>query len=396
MNPDVNLVQPSETRKLTTSVKINKRRKYILLVFSALMLSFSVRYFILAAGLFSGGLGGFSQGLTYTIWALTGAKNGSGTAIGLTQTQFINTIYYVIFIGLNIPIIYYTNKRFGKRFLYDSLIVLFLGTIFTMFFTYTPGFSDASYIILPGMGSGSTPPSLDPLYATLNYFYIVIFALIGGLIYGTAYGTIFAVGACSMGFDPIIRNISKTKGIDVGRLFFISAFINAIFWTIILASINGSITSWASFLQNTIFSPIIVGTILFLGLSSAVANRIYPASRKYLVEVNSSETGKVSDYFNSIHYHRSHSLQTSIGGYSKKERGIFKIIINAEELTDVVDDIKIIDLQALIYVTELKKVYSIHNWNAETKEDKTIKAERLKRQKAKTEPIKIPEAKVKK
>ncbi|NOQ50582.1 MAG: DUF2179 domain-containing protein [Mycoplasmataceae bacterium] len=381
------------------TLRLSFSKKMFLLTSATILISFASLYFIVYAGIFSPGMGGLSQGFAYSLWDILQRANPSDTHLGMTFLQFKIAFFYLVYWIINIPVFYFTFKKFGKSFLFYSTYTLFLSAII------------ATGLSFSSIGSLSFIGSINPekiqsytlenpeLAKTFKFVIYILMAIIAGLLYGLGVGIVFSVGACTMGFDPIARYQARTKGVEIGKIFFVFSLVVSLFWIsseyfinnigmagtpipsdgpYIMGETNGTEylgVSFYGYISAVIFSPKLIATCVFLFTYSAVVSAMYPSSRKYIIEVISAKTSKISEYFNLINYHRSHTLVEARGGYLGKHLEILKMTINAEELIDVIEDVSKIDNNAFIQVYEAKKIFGPHVWTPRTKEDKKHDAE---------------------
>lgn len=350
------------------TIKISKFKLYVTLTFGALLLAITVRYFIIPVGLYSPGLAGMINGITYTVWdildvtgALTISADGVATlGSSISKEQFTISSYWLLYILANIPIIYLMLTWYSKRFFGLSIYVFLVNFTFTMILTYVPGFSTVSFLT-----------SADNSESGIT---IMFMAIMAGLFYGISVGTIFNVGACTMGLDPIMRYLSREKNKKIGPLLFTVSITNSIVWIMVSyfithPTIEGA-SNWESFLFNTIFSPMFIGSFLFVGTYAITTNIIYAIEKKLKVEITTSKVEEMSEHFNEIKFHRSHSISSVKGGFSKKDFGNVIIIINAEEVHDILEHVTQVDTKAFVIVTQLWNTYDVFDWRPITKEDK--------------------------
>lgn len=375
------------TKKLNPSkIKMSKKKVYLFLIIGSLLLSISSFYFILAAQLYTPGLGGIANGITYSIIALL--RN----TVGLEHPSAFKTIVYWSIYGLfNLPIIYLTIKWYSKRFFTLSIFSLFLSLSFTMFLTFTPGFNVS---LMPDK-------VFFNLDASLRMIIVLFLSLIAGIIYGVGVGLTFKIGGCTMGLDPIMRHLSRDKDKNIAPYLFFFGVSNSLFWIFVLYVINASFYdpnaisldyskapvirwTWNSFIDNTILSPSFFGSWLFFGTYSLVTTFIYSTNKKGQILITTEKTKEISSYLNETNFHRGHTLIETEGGYSGKKSKALQMIINMEEMYDVIEIIAAIDDHAFITVTELKRVYDVHNWIPMTNEDKEKQKEILKNEEKRT------------
>ena len=163
-------------------------------------------------------------------------------------------------------------------------------------------------------------------------------------------------------------------------------------WIFVLYAIDASFTdgmsgdatwTWVSFVGNTILSPQFLGSWLFVGTYSLVTGTIYSTNKKGQILITTKKTKEISNYLNTTNFHRGHTLIETEGGYSGKKSKSLQMIINMEEMYDVVEMIASIDSGAFITVTELKRVYDVHDWIPLTNEDKQKRKEKEEKEQKK-------------
>ncbi len=372
------------------SLRLSTTKRWMYLTLGSILLLISTLYFVVYVGLFSPGVAGIAQGFAYSLWSLLGRINpdhfngkGNEVHLGMELQQFKIILFYSIYVFMNIPIFIFTYQKFGKRFLVESTYTLFFVSFFGIVLSFTAiGDGSISFIgdpsqLFPEAEDGV--PNPDQI-RTIQFVLFSIMALFAGILYGLGVGIVLSVGACTMGFDPYGRYYARTTGVEIGKLFFMFSFAVSFFWLfvefLILNVANPAVDfTFVLFMNEVFFSPRLVATIIFLFVYSFMVGSLYPSSRKYIIEVTSQKTKQISEYFNLINYHKSHTLIEAKGGYSGKNMEIFKMVVNAEELIDVVEDIATIDPVSFIDVIEAKKVYGPQNWIPNTKEDRRVQAE---------------------
>lgn len=335
------------------TLKSSYIKRILILTFSGLLMSFALNYFIIPLGILSAGLGGFSQGIAYTVTTSIGKAD---------DQQLILIIYWSIVAVVNIPIVIFSYFYYGKKFIYLSLYTFFVTLISSFFFSYVPGFESASYF----NGEITIPET-------------VIMSIMGGVLYGISGGLIFSQGSTSLGIDPITRYYGREKGYNLSQVVLIASIISSFFWIIIIQIISTDITSFSVFIDEVLFAPEILGSLVFIIVYALLVGYIYPTSRKYIVEINSKKVNEISAKLIEMNYHRGHSIEEVFGGYTKEKRLLLKILINSEEFHDIVKIVRDIDEDAFLYATQAKHAYSrFHGWTPQTLEDKKIKENRKK------------------
>lgn len=375
--------------------------KFILfLTLFAMLSAFTLRYFIIETGIFSTGMGGFTQGLTYSIVALI-ERIQPGTIDNLVMAT--NLIYWIILSFINSAVLIFAYRFYGGKFFYSSLYVFFVSLSFSMILNFVPYLNETTIMhINEFRNEAKADGIIDGMEKATYVGLIFISSIFGGLLYGYAIGSILKLGSSSLGLDPIARYFSREKGINLTRFLFAFSFINALVWTFVIQLILGNITEPGDFLNNVLFRPELIASFIFIFIYSYVAGRVYATNDKVLVEVNTNKTDEISNYLNTNNYHRSHSIIKSIGGYTKAERGIIKIIVNKEEMRDIENIVKEIDPGSFVYIINIRKTLSDHLWSPRNSEDEKVlewrekrrKKHELKKEKKKAKKLKEEEDKI--
>ena len=326
-------------------------KSYLKLTYYSFLLAFVLTYFIIVLQIFTPGISGIALGFSYTITELLN--------INSSNIEAYNTLFYwTIYIILNIPIMIFAFKNYGKEFVYKSLYVFVMVLFFSNFLTFVPGFSS---VILFGTSDQVSQAEL------------LIIAIIGGTIYGYSVGNIFKLGSSSMGLDPIVKYVSREKQRDIKGILFWFSIGNSIFFTILLEIISGSAITWNYFIAEIVFGRVIITSIAFMISYSVVTSFIYKTRTKISLKIISKRTDEISEFLNYINYHRGHTIEKSIGGYSKENKNSITMILNNEEIKDIIEIVKIIDDDAFIYANDVTMAQEKFAWNPITFNDKRTK-----------------------
>lgn len=330
---------------------------YVALTLSALLLAFVTNYLILYLEIYSGGLAGVAQGLSYVI---------NDFVFDGSETNKI-IIYWITYFCFNLPIIIFAFKYLGNKFAFYSLYVFVLNLLISFFFAYTPGFKDISFFDISLLDNNSA----------LRFAVYNIIGIISGLIYGFAVGLAFSWGGSTLGLDPVVKYFGRTKQIGVDKIFFAVAMTNTIFWTFLTAILNNEINNFESFLQ-VFLNPKILASILYFLMISIISGYMYSTKRKTLVEVNSKEVKEISYHLKTLNYHRNHTILTVQGGWTQEERQVLQIIINNEELKDVIQIVNEIDSKAFIITSRIENIYGNFKSAPKTFTDMELEEKRKK------------------
>ncbi|CRX37276.1 / / hypothetical protein / 152623:153720 Reverse [Candidatus Hepatoplasma crinochetorum] len=342
------------TKANINKVTKNKKIKGIFIItLAAIALAFAVNLLVIEAGIISAGAAGIAQGISYTITAITGQNK-----------EFTIIYYWIINLLINIPIIFFTYRIYGKKLLGYSLYVFFVTLAVSFSITYIPVVNEIE--IIPVIDEA------NPNYELLNTFRTFILAFMAGIVYGVSLGIIFTKGATSLGLDPIVRYLSREKRLNIAKVLFFISIVNSIIWLSVQSYIVANQNNESiNFITDVLFGPYIIGSVIFISLYSFIVSKIYSTKKIFLLEINSEKYKRISDKLNQINYHRGHTIEAVIGGFSKKTRGILKIIVNIEEIDDVINIAENIDTNCFIYATQIARVQTtkIVYWNPITHED---------------------------
>lgn len=365
-------------------IKTTTKKAIAIITFAGILGSFSSYFFVLAVNLYAPGIAGIASVISYSINDILWNHGHGWTA----RVAADNILFWTLYFLLNIPIIYLTVRWFSRRFLiysvYGLMINLLVSMIIANINSINGGFVDIDAI-----------NSIDNegIRNTLLYSVTFLFAFIGGVTSGISVGLMFKVGACSMGLDPVVKYVSREKNINLAPVIMTIAAVSITLFVIIRASIPvgefdadnnlvgelkpAPITNKDTVLTSTIMSPEYIGSWLFIITYSQTVDRIFSSAKKVQIVATSDKSDKISDYLNSSSYHRGHTILTMEGGYSHEKKKAIKMIVNYQEMYDVVEKIAAIDSKAFITVTDVFRVYDVHDWKTITDEDKEIERRRL-------------------
>ncbi len=367
-------------------IKMTQRKAIFMITVAGIIGAFSSYFFVLAVNLYAPGIAGIASVISYSLNDILWLNGVEWTA----RVAADNIIFWTLYFIFNLPIIYLSVRWFSKRFLYYSIYGLMVNLFVSMLFAAIPGTSS-------GLIDLQALADVEGAGDSLVYIVTFLFAFIGGITSGLSVGLMFKVGACSMGLDPIVKYVSREKNINLSPVIMTIAAISITIFVIIRASIPelqgyddagnpiiGPAPITQNFLGSTFISPVYIGSWLFIVTYSQTVDKIFSSAKKVQIIATSEKTDEISDYLNQESYHRSHTILSQKGGYSKLEKKAIKMIANYQEMYDVVEKIAAIDSKAFITVTEIFKVYDIHDWTTITDEDKERERQRLVKKQLKT------------
>ncbi len=333
----------SDLLKLKEKNEHKKRiNKWITFTMIGILLAFITNYLIIYIEIFSPGLAGISQGISYLF---------NGFIFSTPSESKKITVYWTFYILLNIPIFIFAYKLLGKKFFLYSFYVLMVNITVSLFFTFVPGFNSIQFFDAEELKNSSD------LIKFVSYSLI---ALIGGIGYGYGVGLALKKGGSTFGLDPIVKWLGRTKQISIGKITFIISIINSFIWTLLFSILNKEINSFTNFLE-IFLNPKIFASIVYFTIISFVSSKMYSVKNKRMIEVNSTKIDEISYYLNNLKYHRNHTILRVEGGYTHKERKILQTIINEEEMNDVLKIINIIDPKAFIFTFKINNIYGNFN-----------------------------------
>ncbi len=365
-------------------IKMTQRKAIFMITIAGAIGAFSSYFFVLAVNLYAPGIAGIASVISYSLNDILWL-NGMDWA---ERVAADNIIFWTLYFIFNIPIIYLSVKWFSKRFLFYSIYGLMVNLVVSMIFAMIPG-TAAGLVDLEALAS------VEGAGDSLVYIVTFLFAFIGGITSGLSVGLMFKVGACSMGLDPIVKHVSREKNINLSPVIMTIAAISITIFVIIRASIPvlnedgtaGPAPITQNFLGSTFISPVYIGSWLFIVTYSQTVDKIFSSAKKVQVVATSEKTDEISDYLNNNQYHRSHTILRQQGGYSKEEKKAIMIITNYQEMYDVVEKIAAIDAKAFVTVTEIFRVYDVHDWTTITDEDKERERQRIVKKELKARQI---------
>ena len=157
----------------------------------AFVYAVGINYFIVPAGLYTGGILGLCQLLRSFLIRVFGLSFGSFDIAGL--------IYYII----NVPLLFLAHKLMGKIYFVKTILAITLESLFL--------------VLLPV----PKEPLVDDRLAA---------AVLGGIIAGVMMGMILRMGACDGGMDLVgVLMVHKKNGASVGMAnFYLNILVFAI------------------------------------------------------------------------------------------------------------------------------------------------------------------------
>lgn len=247
----------------------------LIVLFTAILFSLGVMWFLTPAGLYAAGVTGLGQIIQKIIFM------ASDFTMPLGALTFV----------LNIPLFVFGWKKVSIRFSLYSILSVVVQSIFTM---------------------GWLPVYTFGIDATTNQ---LLFALIGGLVTGLAMGIALRFGTSTGGIDILAQALSIEKGISIG--------IFTMILNCMIALVGGGILSNAWEISMYTFIRIII--------SSIVVDKIHTAYNFVRLDIISEQVDMIADRLMK-ELGRGVTLISVEGGYTHKIKRDAFIILTSYEL----------------------------------------------------------------
>lgn len=264
-------------------------KNLLLCILGSFIYCIGFNFFIKCSNLYAGGFIGISQLLSLF---------ANGTKFESYNIQGI--IYFLI----NIPLFIIGFKKFGKKFIGKSLIIIIAESIFLS--------------VLP-----TTTPLIDDTLTN---------CIIGGCIEGFGSALTFLGFGSSGGTDILGLLLSKKiKNITVGKVSFVT---NAIVYTICACLFSFEVAAY-SFITSV--------------FCSFVVDKLHQQNNNVSVNIFSKKYKEISDFIlNEIN--RDATILNSVGAYSNKDRQLVISIMSEYELKILEKKVREMDENAFIFV----------------------------------------------
>lgn len=271
----------------------HKLQNIIITLIGSFLYAVGISWFIIPAGLYTGGFTGIAQLLSDFLDYQVNIK------IPISMLWF----------GLNLPIFYIGFKSVGRRFTFLSIVSVIFGAIILEFIPV--------YVI-----------SQDRM---LN-------AIVGGVITGIGVGITLKVGSSTGGMDIVSQYLSYKGDKSVGQYSF---GIN--FFIVVIA---GALNVW----------EIALYTIINLFISSIVVDKIHTRHHKLtLLIVTEHREALVKAIHSRII--RGITTIPAFGAYHQKEKDVLLMVISSYELYNVIAIIKEVDPTAFTDVIKSQNIF---------------------------------------
>lgn len=283
--------------KISREEKKKELIKILRCLLGATLYAGSINLFIAPVNLYNGGIMGFSQLLQMLILKIL--------PFSLHNFNLTGVIYYLF----NIPILFLSFNKVGKRFFVKSVICI-------TWITFA-----LSIIPIP-----SSPILEDDLLGT---------CIIGGIIGGYGIGSMLKMGGSGGGMDIVGMMLVKwKKDFSVGK---INLLVNALLYTICF------------FLFNI---PIVIYSFIYSSISSIAIDRVH--DQTITVEatiITKKDCAELrQEIFNELR--RGITLWDATGAYTNENSKIMYVLLSKFEVRHLKNIVKKYDPNAFIVVNE--------------------------------------------
>jgi len=240
--------------------------------------------------------------------------SGGVTGIAMILTKLAGLPIGVMTIVINVPLFAVAWKKFGLKFIIDSLLGMVLSSIFV------------DLLAMPGIVL-----THEPLLA----------CLIGGVIKGFGFGIIYWEGATTGGSDILAKMVRSRY-----------PYIN--FGTIILVMDAVIILAFAVIFSN--FEAAMYGVIAMFVTTKVVDLVLYGINTYNVCYIVSSRSGEVSGEITGT-MHRGVTILHGEGAYTGEEKQVLMCVVKRSESVKLRAIVKSADPQAFLIVTDAKNVF---------------------------------------
>lgn len=281
--------------------KIHTRwTKILAIVAGGFLYAFGMNEFLIPYGLYSGGGVGVAQIITFFITKLTGSGNAN--------------IYGVVYMAINIPLLFVAWKSVGGRFFVKTLI---------------------------GAGAISLFSSILPIPGAPIVEECITASMIGGIVTGVGVGLILVAGGSGGGIDVIaVWAARRFRTASVGR---ISLWVNAVIYALLLLIFD---------MQTVIYS------LIYMVFFTLILDRVHYQNISVRLMIFTKKDGIDRKILEKTG--RGVTEWQGIGAYTREDTKILISCINKFELSEFTEIIHSIDPHAFIIADE--GVYVVGNF----------------------------------
>ena len=340
-----------------TNVKLNRfysnisfHWKILIVILSSFIIGTLSLFLIKNTGLYSMGISSLTQGLSRIITASLLKNNVSNTIVSLVSDL---TFWFFIVI-VNIPLLFFSYKKIGKKFTILTIIYLLSSSIFSYSLNQIPGISNIS---LFGDVKSKESSLNQIVYLTWNGSdpSHIISLLMSGLCYSVFstifYAIIYILGASTAGGDIISIYWFKKKLKPLGKIIFMMNIFFLIFGYIIGSYISiGMLENYWEY--RSLLGPNLICSIFMSIVFSYILNKLYPRYKVVSVKCYGKSVNKINNMLNDQNYIHNRTISDVTGSYSKEKIQIMEIYCFFYELHELISEIRKVDEKIFIAVNK--------------------------------------------
>ena len=253
----------------------------------SLIITFAFDYFVLITGrygLFPPGLGAIAREVSIVI--------------NLNNSNNQSSLYFLVYLGLNIPFVIFGFFKVGFKFSLLTLLGMVFQNIINLIITNLPFVNPGNLHFLINyndLASGNGGGNGQPYYL----LWLFLFGFISAILAGIGYSFLYRSGGSSAGIDFISGYYQKKYNISIAS---INIAIN-IGLTLMVLAINAAtikpvnLADYFNLKVNTVqsnlslykteffFGPTLFASFILVGLQGVVCNAVYPRFKYMTVRI---------------------------------------------------------------------------------------------------------------
>ncbi|WP_027119894.1 DUF2179 domain-containing protein [[Mycoplasma] testudinis] len=343
-------------------------------------------FFIENTGLYDTGLNAISQGfgrIAYYFVYDNGLNSGMSAAESSNVAFAVfNSLFWGIYLVLNIPLIIFSWYKIGKKFTVMSSIYVVISTVGPLAISFIPGAHDVFLL-------GDLNLNTNTVFADHNvqlvlwnaendaqkHFTIFLYGILWGLLQGVILAGLLVVDSSTGDFDFLAIWYSESRYKDIGLAlsivnqsalivgYIIGTFVPA---SLALTQVNATPNTIAlpndanlhseQWSAGVFFSPNLLSSFLMNLLISFFLNILYPKFQMMRAEIYSPKAEAIADWLIADNRPYSLSIQEVKGGYSKKPQQVLITNCMFIEAADLLEVVRKFDASALFVLSTIKKV----------------------------------------
>lgn len=270
--------------------------------------SATLKYFLIALGALI-----YAAGFDFLLYP-NDVVSGGVTGIAMILNKLAGLPIGIMTIVINIPLFFVAWRKFGLKFIIDSLLGMVLSSVFVDLLT------------IPRVALTD-----DPLLA----------CIIGGVIKGFGFGVIYWEGATTGGSDILAKLVRSRR-----------PYIN--FGTIILVMDAVIIIAFAVIFKN--YEAAMYGVIAMFVTTKVVDLVLYGINTCNVCYIVSSRSKEVAKEI-TVTMHRGVTILHGEGAYTGAEKQVLMCVVRRSQSVEIRRIVKNADPDAFLIVTDAKNVF---------------------------------------